>query len=471
MNGIRSTSGITTGDLTYRYYQGNGQIQYVPANSTSATVLTTVATSASGVIIGIALDLDNRTISWYKNNALLYTATDIVADTYAPCAGAAATTSGGVINFGQRPFAYTPPAGFKSLNTTNIQALGTSVTANAAITPNKYVDVVLSAGNTTGRTVSELEFQPDLVVFKNRDGTSNRRWSWFDSVRGPNAHLTSQNTETETTSQTDLLTSFNSNGFSVGADAAFYGANGFNERWSQWAWRAGNTTVTNTTGNITSQVRANTTAGFSVITYTGNGSGSLTGIGHGLGQAPKFYIIKNRGGATNWFVYHTGLGNTGLSLSTSSAPFANDSYFSSHPSSDRIFVSTNSMVNGNGNGYVAYIWAEIPGFSKISSFTGNGSTDGPFVYCGFRPKIIITKSVTNGAFWVIHDTERDIFNPSTRHLYPHANNAEEQLYSTFDILSNGFKCRNANDNVNYSGSNVVFIAFAESPFGLNNRAR
>jgi hypothetical protein len=459
MNGIRSTSGIPTGDLTYRYYQGNGQIQYVPANSTSATILTTVATSASGVIIGIALDLDNRTISWYKDNALLYTATNIVADTYAPCAGAAATTSGGVINFGQRPFAYTPPTGFKSLNTTNLQALGTTVTGKAAVQANKWFDINIYGGTSSAVTdITNSGFKPDLVWIKNRrlgaeDSGDNM---FFDTVRGPTAALQANRSISEAI-QTNFLTAFNENGF-----------------------RPGTSTRTNetTAGYVAWQWKQSPTSGFNIIPYTGNGASSRT-ISHNLGVAPKFIITKRRE-SSNWWVYHQGqqaqypgqwlyLNATNLSQSTANATDA--PYFKTDPTSS-VFSIAGDGINTNGGTYISYLWAEVPGFSKFGSYTGNGSSDGIFVYTGFRPKFVLFKPLSGTAWnWNHFDAARNQnTNPMTNYLA--ANNADaEGLTSTayVDYTSNGFKLRNAFNNT--SGENYVYVAFAESPFALNNRAR
>jgi hypothetical protein len=402
------------------------------------------------------MTINGGQITFYKNNTSVATVTGLISQFSNNTIHLCCQTNGGgtttfIANFGQRPFAYTPPAGFKSLNTTNLQALGASAVGNAAIQANKWFDVVLSAGSTTPRTVSGMQMQPDLVIFKNRTGTSNRRWSWFDSVRGPNAHLTSQNAETETTSQSDLLTSFNSDGFSVGADAAYYGANGFTEPWAQWAWKQ------------------SPIAGFNIVSYLGDGTNNRA-ISHNLGVTPEFIIVKDRTIAYNWDIYHKDLGISATLIFTDAGTRNASAFGSTAPTSSNFFTQ-NSYTNSSGSKMIAYLWASVPGFSRIGSFTGNSSTDGPFIYCGFRPRFIMTKNLTNGAFWVIHDTARDPSNVSDRYLYPNNNLAEEQTYSKFDILSNGFKCRNVNDNVNYDGVTTIFVAFAESPFGLNNRAR
>jgi hypothetical protein len=439
---------------------------YATINPTGGVIKNTVEVSTSSSIgvgdeVQCAVDCDIGTVSFYKNGTYVGQATGMLTSTrdYWPMThGASSSSSGsGSWNFGQRPFAYAAPAGFKCLNTANLP--------QPTIPEGKdYFNVVTWNGTGSAQIISGVGFQPDFVWAKPRSAADNHML--YDAIRGVQKGLFTNLTSEELTSAT-TLTAFNSDGFSVATDS---GINGSGRTFVAWNWKAGDTTVTNTAGNITSQVRANPTAGFSIVTYTGNGSGSLTGIGHGLGRAPKFYIIKNRGGSTNWFVYHTSLGNTGLSLNTDASAFANDSYFSSHPNSDNIFVSTNSMVNANGNGHIAYCWAEIEGYSKFGSFVGNGSSDGPFIYTGFRPAFIMTKALVGGAFWTIHDTTRDTTNLSQRYVWANRSDAEATTFSKFDILSNGFKSRNANDNVNYNGTNVIYMAFAEHPF-KTSRAR
>ena len=417
------------------------------------------ATFNNNDVIGVAFDDDNGTITFYKNGVsqgVAFTGIS-TALTWLPIIQiyrSTATNQFAWINFGQRPFAYAPPAGFKSLNTTNLQALGSVVADRAGLHPSKWFNTVLSSGNTTGRTVSGLKFQPDLVIFKNRDGAANRRWSWFDSVRGPNSHLSSQSavTDGEVNTQTDLLTSFTSDGFTVGADAAYYGTNGFNERWVQWAWKR------------------SVTAGFDIVTHTGNG-GSQT-FNHGLGAAPAMMIFKSRNINENWYIYHRSVGATaGLSFTTSAASTSINYWANVTPSASTYSVGPNFT---NGTTYIGYLWAEVPGFSKFGSYTGNGSTDGTFVYTGFRPAFILYKCTSIGpASWILHDTRINNNNASTVHLRPDASGGDDAgANETIDILSNGFKHRGvSNYNANSSGQTYIYMALAESPFALNNRAR
>jgi hypothetical protein len=418
---------------------------------------------ASGDTLGFQLDLVSSPAFFkiIKNNTttvLHITFTYNSTSRNAPIFPYARMNDGCVstFNFGQRAFTYTPPAGFKSINTTNLQALGTPSVANAAFQPTKWFDIVNSAGSTIPRRVSGLQMQPDLVLFKNLDGSTNRRWSWFDSVRGPNAHLTSQLTAAEVNSQSDLLTSFTSDGFTVGADAALYGTNGYNERITQWCWKQ------------------SPSSGFNIVPYTGTGS-TMT-ISHNLGTEPKFIIIKDRTAVSNWVIQHHSLGWTkgflgfgGVAVSTTTA-FSNNTA----PTSSNFTVDAYS--NGDNTGtrkYIAYLWADIPGFCKFGSHYGAGGTDtGTFVYTGFKPSMVWIKRITGNAseVWVQCDSKRtqNVNNPMQYYLSPDLA-AGENTSILYDFTSNGFKFRNSSQNE--PGSQYIYAAWAESPFALNNRAK
>jgi hypothetical protein len=368
-------------------------------------------------------------------------------------------------NFGQRAFAYTPPTGFGSLNTTNMQARGIAAVGKAAIQPNNWFDVVLSTGSTIPRTVSGLGFQPDMILMKNRAGDTNRRWGIYDSVRGPNSHLSTQGTGStgfaaEVNSQTDLVTSFNSDGFSVGADAGLYGANGYNERWWQGVWKQ------------------SPTAGFNIVSYTGDGTNNKS-ISHNLGVSPSMIWIHNRDATGNWVVEHVAIPDGRILLlndaQNQSGQFLSEFRFYNRTSSNFQVgnPSGGSNTNVSGNKYIAYLWADVPGFSKFGSYTGNGSSDGTFVYTGFTPKYIMTKDIVTAANnWGIFDIKRNPNNGvSTNLLRPNIYDAEYNNGDVrVDFLSNGFKLRAPNNLPNESVT-YMYAAFAESPFALNNRAR
>jgi hypothetical protein len=237
-----------------------------------------------------------------------------------------------------------------------------------------------------------------------------------------------------------------------------------------WTWDAGNSTVTNTQGSITSQVRANASAGFSVVTYTGTGSAGT--VGHGLGVKPDMIIIKNRStGGYDWKVIHEGLtgamGTYMIQLNlTDAESAASASWFNSTSPTSTVFsVGTLAAVNGSGDNYVAYCFAPVAGYSSAFSYSGNGSSDGPYTYLGFRSRFIIIKRTDTTGDWLIYDTARDSYNTMTKRLYPNLSNAEADASDqALDVTANGFKVRANNANFNASGGTYIGFAFAESPF-------
>ena len=430
----------------------------------------------NGDVIGIAVDCDNGAIYWSKNGTWLNSGVPTsgasktgAVGTWTPSSSINVTPAfgaynGGFVNvtFGQRPFSYTPPTGFKALNTFNLP----EPTIKKG---NQYFDVALQTGNTTGRTVSGLGFQPDLVWVKNRAGSANRRWGLIDSVRGVNKTLCSNLADAEVTSQTDLLTAFNSDGFTIGADAGLYGWNGYAESWAHFAWKAGNGSSSNTNGSITSTVSVNATAGFSVVTWTGTGSNAT--VGHGLGVAPKMIILKPRNSADNWPVWHGSFAvNEYVYLNNTNAKASLSTFMNSTlPSSTVFSLGTWANTNTNAQTMVAYCFAEVAGYSSFGKFTGNGSSDGPFVYCGFRPAFVMIKRTDTTGIWYIWDNKRIIqANGDAGVLQPQASDAEADYNASgIDLLSNGFKTRNTDGSGNGSGGTFIYAAFAESPFKLS----
>jgi hypothetical protein len=333
----------------------------------------------------------------------------------------------------------------------------TTFTANAGTNVISNVDK-----GTTG-------FKPDLVWTKSRtDAYSNEL---NDSVRGVTKVLVSNATNAESTDANGLL-SFNSNGFTLGNNNGANYTNG--SAGVAWQWQAGQgSNTTNTTGTITSTVSANATAGFSIATYTGNGSSGAT-FGHSLGVAPSMVIVKNRTDAgSQWIVFHSALGGTKFVYldGTNEAQTASGAWNNTAPTSTLVTLGNSSYVNGSTKNYVAYCWAEIAGFSRFGSYTGNGSTDGPFVYLGFRPKFVMIKASSSVSFgnWVMKDTTRNPSNISDANLYANLSNAEDTTSTVYiDILSNGFKLRGTYDGINGNGSSYVYMAFAENPFKYAN---
>jgi hypothetical protein len=370
-----------------------------------------------------------------------------------------------VYNFGQRPFAYTPPTGYKKLNTFNLPD-------SSIVKGNEYMDATLWTGNTpSSQTITNASgFQPDFVWVKGRSGGYSN--SLYDSVRGVRNTLSSNSTNAENLESAGYsLTAFNSNGFSVGIDNVGIGSvNASGSTYVGWQWKAGGTAVSNTDGTITSSVSANPTAGFSVVTYTGTGSAAT--VGHGLGVAPKMVITKKRNGTSNWGFWITGF--TGLQymeMDTTGAILSAASVWNSTTPASTVFsVGSATFTNNSGGTYVAYCFAEVEGYSKFGSYTGNGSADGTFVYTGFRPAYLMIKCTdTGGTTWWIEDSARDTYNPQSKILVANTSAAEATL-AAIDTLSNGFKFRHPSADVNGSGKNYIYMAFAENPF-KNSLAR
>jgi hypothetical protein len=239
------------------------------------------------------------------------------------------------------------------------------------------------------------------------------------------------------------------------------------ETYVGWNWNAGGTTVTNTAGSISSQVRANTTAGFSIVTYTVPSGGASFTVGHGLGVAPKMIITKNRGGTSPWPTWFTGFTKDQyVNLNTFSPIASQTDYWGSAVPTSTVFGNKEGVTWNSGATIVAYCFAEVDGYSKMGSYTGNNSTDGPFVYCGFRPKFILWKNTSSiAANWKIQDTSRSPTNVAFQQLAPDNSDAEgTNTVGSVDFLSNGFKIRGTASDINQGGQNLIFMAFAENPF-------
>ena len=437
-------------------YTNNGS-KYISGTSSAYG-----ATYGSGNVIGVALDLDSgtKTITFYKDNTSqgsinLPTSSEawIVATDYSE----AGTHS---INFGQRPFTYTPPTGFVALNTQNLPE---PTISNGGL----YMKPVLYTGTSpTAKSVTGVGFQPDFTWIKSR--VTGYGHALFDSVRGATKRLQSNTTGAEGTSAT-YLTSFDSDGFTVADD---YGQNAPAEPYVSWNWNAGGSTVTNTDGSISAQVRANPTAGFSVVTYTGTGANAT--VGHGLGVAPKLIFFKNRASTNAWCVYHLSISPANFLQFDTSAQLSATTYpmFGTTPTAatSTVFsIGTNPQTNAAST-FVAYCFAAVAGYSAFGSFTGNGASDGPFVYLGFRPKFFLYKKSSGTSNWWMFDSTTNTSNVVNAFLFPDLSNAEG-TESWFDFNSNGVKMRDRTDvNTNGSGSTYIYMAFAENPF-KNSLAR
>jgi hypothetical protein len=332
--------------------------------------------------------------------------------------------------------------------------------------PNQHFDATTYTGTGSARSVTGVGFQPDFVWIKERSSTSGH--ALFDVVRGVQKRLVSNTTDAEDTSA-QLLTAFNSDGFSVGTDGAI---NENTQTYIGWQWKAGGTAVSNTSGTITSSVSANPTAGFSVVTYTGTGANAT--VGHGLGVAPSMIIVKNRTtAATSWNVYHISTGNTGAMFLETTNAFAADStrWNNTTPTSTVFSIGSGAGVNQSTNNLVAYCFSAVAGYSAFGSYTGNGSSDGPFVYLGFRPRWIMIKNTTaaSAGSWRIYDTSRATYNADGTLLWADLASAEVTDASyQLDHVSNGFKIRNTSSDFNANSNTYIYAAFAEAPFKYSN---
>ena len=333
--------------------------------------------------------------------------------------------------------------------------------------PSAYFKVQLYTGDGSTPSITfddtDTDMQPDLVWIKNRDQADSH--CLFDAVRGATEML-NPDTDTAEVTDADTLTSFDSDGFALGADVK---VNTNTEKYVSWNWKANGTGSSNTDGSInTTATSANTTSGFSISTYTGTGSAAT--IGHGLGSIPKMIILKSRGASNIFAVYNIGMTSAPetdfMKLSRPDATSDLDIIWNDTAPTSTVFsVGTLTDVNDSGDTNVAYCFAEKQGFSKFGAYEGNGNADGPFVYTGFRPALVMTKSVDSTSSWHIFDNKREGYNVDNDPLVAEVNTAEATT-DMIDLLSNGFKFRTSSDpNV---AETYIYMAFAEAPFVNSN---
>jgi hypothetical protein len=417
-----------------------------------------ISSFTSSDTIGFAYDADAGTLTVYRNNvsSLVYSG---LTGTWFPAQGANGAASG-IFNFGQRPFAYTAPSGFKALCTQNLPTptIGATSTTQAG----DYFNPVLYTGNgnATAQAITGTGFQPDWVWIKSRSNTYVNLL--FDAVRGAGKQLISELTNAETTVAN--FVSFDSDGFTVNANggASSYNANG--ATYVAWQWKANGAGSSNTAGSITSTVSANTTSGFSVVTFAAAANST---VGHGLGVAPSMVVVKSRtSGTAFWLTYHVSTGPTGfLAWNTTDAFATNSTVWNNTAPTSTVFTIGSGFTNASYGNCVAYCFAEVPGYSRFGSYTGNGSTDGPFVFTGFRPRYVLIKSTAGDRGWGIFDSARGTFNVNKLLLEANSSGAEiDSANYQLDFLSNGFKIRTDNQYMNANGSTYIFAAFAENPF-------
>ena len=487
LNTANEVIGISSTEWGY-----NAQSGY--ASNNSSNISSGFTTATTGDVLQLAYDASTGSLWFGKNN------TWQGASSPNPSTGTSPTYTGVYnvspvmvqnwatqsVNFGQRPFAYTPPTDFKALNTFNLPT--PTIGATAATTANKYFDITLWTGdNTTPRSITNSgSMQPDFVWLKSRSNAYQH--TLYDSVRGAGSAyaLSSDSTSAEggNANVYGYLSAFNSNGFAVTQGTAGSGGapngNAYTNQTSTtyvaWQWRASNAAgVSNTAGAITSTVSANTTTGFSIVTYTGTGGTGTTTVGHGCQvggspTAPSMVIIKRRNASANWAVYLTSLTSTSyyLVLNSTAAQANYGSTFISPSSSTLTIAADSSLLNTSTGTYVAYCFAEVAGYSKFGSYigTGAGDSNGPFIYCGFRPALIIIKVDTVGYNWAMMDIERPGYNSISYRIFADVANEETTVGDPqLDFLSNGFKLKAG--NANYAGT-AWFMAFAENPFKYSN---
>jgi hypothetical protein len=458
------------GDSTDRYiYSSNtGSIRK------GGTTVTTGSTYTAGDIIGICVDRISDEVAFYKNGTLQGTITGaadktffllVIADNSVAVtlnAGQNGTFNGNVTAGGNTDanglgdFKYTVPTDALAICTANLPE--PTIGPNSDTLSDENFNTVLWTGNGTTKSITGVGFQPDFTWIKNRtDATTH---NVFDAVRGVYKNLKTDTTDAEGYN-TNTLSSFDADGFTVGLANA---VNGSGDNLVAWNWKANGSGVSNTDGTVTSTVSVNQDAGFSIITYP-YGKGTA---GHGLGAIPDFLIIKERSpNANSWYVWHKGLSGTDYFLNL------NNTGAESNTLGDIFYLTSTTFSSDlglTGRTGVAYAFLEVEGFSSFGSYTGNGSADGPFVYTGFRPAFVITKRTdTSGYNWVVMDAGRDQYNVADAWLYANSSSAEVSNSSTtIDFLSNGFKFRGESSTQNASGGTWIYIAFAENPFKYAN---
>lgn len=402
------------------------------------------STIAANDVMGFALDCDAGTCGLYKNNSLEQTLTGLGSGTFFPAIATATNATVSTFNFGATAFTYTPPTGFKALCSANLPD-------PSIIDSTKGFDAKLYTGTGAAQNITGFNFQPDLVWAKDRTNAGNH--NLHDSVRGATKALYSNLTDAEFT-QVQGLTAFLTNGFSLGTAS---GCNANADNFVSWCWKKG------------------ATFGFDIVSYTGTGASRT--VPHNLGAVPELIITKDMTQAYGWQVYHKASNATPqnyYAMLQSANAFAADStaWNNTAPTTGVFTVGSSGYANNSGDNYIAYLFRSVPGFSLIGSYTANGNTDGPFVYCGFRPRFILAKNASYaGCDWQLFDATRNTYNVAGKWVAANTTAVESDMSTKgFDILSNGFKVRGTDGYYNRVGSTdtIIFAAFAEAPFKYAN---
>jgi hypothetical protein len=491
------------GGPAYSAYSNSGT--YASRYNAGTETNMTLSIGVSGDVWQCALDLDNGKIWFGKNNTW--------DNSGNPATGSSPSYSGGQLsdsttrtwvpitcsyndsssenfpqNFGQDStfagritaggnadengfgdFKYAPPTGFLALCSGNLPVSDDIDPAQTDTDyPGKQFNTVLYTGNDGAQSVSNLGFKPDLVWIKARNSAQHH--AMFDSSRGALKRIGSSRTNAEDT-DSSFLSSFDTDGFSwsSGGDNTQNGSYNY----VAWCWRAnGGTTASNSNGQTTSTVQANQAAGFSIVEYAGSltSSGTKT-IGHGLSKAPEFIIKKQVNKSGRWYVWHTGMSGASymLELNSNAAEVDKSGNGSMSLPTSTVF-STNYTEGSNENNYnnVTYCWHGVDGYSKFGKYTGNGNTNGIFVYTGFRPKLVYLKKSSGSGAWNIFYSPPKTFNSSANDYIVWSNSDSEANGVPVDFLSNGFKIRSSGAGVNGNGDNYVYGAWGDVPFKYNN---
>ncbi len=435
--GVIEITAPRTGVNSY-LFATNWLLDAATGNKIHTTPIAYGTAATNGDVMMVALDMDAGKI-WWGRNGTWFAGGDPDAGTGEAFTGLTGylspmTNWDFTMNFGQSNYAFSPPSGFLSINTQNLPIPEIE-------DPRDFFVPVKYEGTGADQNIVNMAFGPDLTWIKNRDSSTSHNVT--DKIRGATLQLFTDSSQVET-GLADRIQTFNPDGFTIGDAGA---VNGSGNDLISWNWREG------------------VTPGFEIVNYTGNGTAKS--IAHPLGKTPKFMIIKSRNAVRNWAVFHSDLGNSQVLELDTDDPAVGDNVWSTGPTSIDFKVSVagpNDTTNGSGIDYVAYVWSEVDGFSKFGSYTGNASTDGPFVYCGFRPSYLMLKRADNiGGPWFIYDSVRDSTNVLDTILNAETTGIENvSVDNNIDFLANGFKIRTAEPSIN--STEFVFMAFAESPF-------
>ena len=486
---------LLDGTGAYQYQAWNGQKRGNGASSQSYGS----SWGSAGIIIGLAFDADNGKIWWSKNNTWqasgdpagnsneAFSGLDANdnyyfgwSDYYTAKAGTVHINCGQDSSFsgsktsgsanatdgnGYGDFYYTPPTGFLALASANLPTLSDIDPAETSSDyPGKQFNCVTYTGNAGSNSITGLGFKPDFCWIKKRNSTGGA--AMVNSTIGGQKVLQSNNTDAEGSSSP--FQTFDADGFTLDGTSSYLGNfNGNSDTYVAWCWKAnGGTTSSNSDGTITTTLQVG--KGFSIGTYTGTGSNAT--VGHGLGAIPDFTIFRERGSSGNWAVTsqkNMSSNDHNLYLQTDQAQSDGNYFQNTAMTSSVISIGTHADINGSSNTYVMYNWINIQGYQRFGKYTGNGNANGPFIYTGFRPRMIFVKLLNSAGDWWIQDTARSTFNPADKYIAWNRTDAEATGIDV-DFLSNGFKIRTSSGDFNSNGAEILYGAWGDVPFKYNN---